>query len=212
MASHDQEALHVESGLSAARRAGDAAAAGHTGDLESARRGLSDSHEMVRATALAALVRLGEAKAADLERALSDRAPSVRRRAAELAHLVHESAPCLLAALDDEADVVVEAACFSLGELRAPGATQALVRIAESHRDPLCREAAVASLGAIGDRGGLPAILRALKGPPALRRRAVVALAAHTGPEVDAGLERALADKDWQVRQAAEDLTGRPRR
>jgi hypothetical protein len=34
----------------------------------------------------------------------------------------------------------------------------------------------------------------------------VIALAAFEGDEVDAALERALADRDWQVRQAAEDL------
>ena len=29
-----------------------------------------------------------------------------------------------------------------------------------------------------------------------------------SGPEVDAALQRALTDRDWQVRQAAEDLLG----
>jgi hypothetical protein len=36
----------------------------------------------------------------------------------------------------------------------------------------------------------------------------VVALAAFEGPEVDAALERALEDRDRQVRQIAEDLRG----
>ena len=35
---------------------------------------------------------------------------------------------------------------------------------------------------------------------------AAVALAAFVGPEVDAALQQALNDRDWQVRQAAEDL------
>jgi hypothetical protein len=35
----------------------------------------------------------------------------------------------------------------------------------------------------------------------------VIALAPFEGPEVDAALERARADRDWQVRQAAEDLS-----
>jgi hypothetical protein len=34
----------------------------------------------------------------------------------------------------------------------------------------------------------------------------VLALAPFEGPEVDAALERARTDRDWQVRQAAEDL------
>jgi hypothetical protein len=36
----------------------------------------------------------------------------------------------------------------------------------------------------------------------------VLALAAFTGPDVDAALRHALDDHDWQVRQAAEDLLG----
>ena len=40
-----------------------------------------------------------------------------------------------------------------------------------------------------------------------MRRRATIALAPFDGPEVDEALARALADRDWQVRQAAEDLT-----
>ena len=34
-----------------------------------------------------------------------------------------------------------------------------------------------------------------------------LALAAFEGPEVEAAIERALTDTDWQVRQAAEDLS-----
>ena len=40
------------------------------------------------------------------------------------------------------------------------------------------------------------------------RRRAVLALAAFEGDGVEAALTRALDDRDWQVRQAAEDLLG----
>ena len=104
---------------------------------------------------------------------------------------------------------VVEAACWALGE-RGPAAgddaVAALARVATGHDDPLCREAAVAALGAIGDEAGLPAILAATSDRPAVRRRATLALAPFEGPEVQATLERALQDRDWQVRQAAEDL------
>ena len=81
-----------------------------------------------------------------------------------------------------------------------------LVGVAGAHDDPLCREAAVAALGAIGDVRGLPAILAAMSDKPAVRRRAVIALTPFDGPEVDAALNRARTDRDWQVRQAAEDL------
>ena len=39
-----------------------------------------------------------------------------------------------------------------------------------------------------------------------MRRRGVLALAAFDGPEVTEALERLCADRDLQVRQAAEDL------
>jgi hypothetical protein len=35
----------------------------------------------------------------------------------------------------------------------------------------------------------------------------VLALAPFDGDEVDAALQAALADRDWQVRQAAEDVS-----
>ena len=85
---------------------------------------------------------------------------------------------------------------------RSPRVTQA----ATTHPDPLVREAAVAALGAQGDPSTLPAVLAACADKPAIRRRAVLALAAFEGEEVESRLHAALADPDWQVRQAAEDL------
>jgi HEAT repeat protein len=82
-----------------------------------------------------------------------------------------------------------------------------LIALAIDHDDPLVREASVAALGAIGDERGLPSILAGCIDKPAVRRRAVLALAPFEGPQVDAALEAALVDRDWQVRQAAEDLT-----
>ena len=73
------------------------------------------------------------------------------------------------------------------------------------------RESAVAALGAIGDARGVDVIISATSDKPAVRRRAVLALApfinhpAH-GTRVDVAIEEALTDRDWQVRQAAEDL------
>jgi len=64
----------------------------------------------------------------------------------------------------------------------------------------------VAALGAIGDERGVQTIIDATHDKPAVRRRAVLALAPFTGIEVEAAIDRALTDRDWQVRQAAEDL------
>jgi HEAT repeat protein len=83
-----------------------------------------------------------------------------------------------------------------------------LISAAEVHPDLLVRESAVAALGSIGDPAGLPAVLRALEGKPALRRRAAVALAAFDDPRVDNALRECLADRDWQVREVAEELLG----
>jgi HEAT repeat protein len=114
----------------------------------------------------------------------------------------------ILPALQDDDVSVVEVAAWACGERdpAEPGAVSALASIATAHADPLCREAAVAALGAIGDPAGLPAILHGCDDRPPVRRRAVLALAPFDGPEVRAALETARLDRDWQVRQAAEDL------
>ncbi|MDX2380369.1 MAG: hypothetical protein QNM02_11505, partial [Acidimicrobiia bacterium] len=72
--------------------------------------------------------------------------------------------------------------------------------------DALGRVAAGAALGAMGTGHGRPAIRAATPDKRAVRRRAVLALAPFDGVEVEAAIDRALDDRDWQVRQAAEDL------
>jgi HEAT repeat protein len=149
---------------------------------------------------------------------LADPAPDVRRRACELS--VGHAEVDLQPLLADPEPLVVEAAAWAVGE-RSDSAINdgavidgavidSVARVATEHTDPLCREAAVAALGAIGDDRGLPAILAAQTDRPAVRRRAVIALAPFNGHAVDAALERARQDRDWQVRQAAEDLLEAP--
>jgi len=183
-----------------------AAVAGHAGDAEAARELLGDPDPAVRATALGALGRLGQAGATDVRAALADPSPQVRSRACRVA--VSVPGVDLTGMLDDADPRVVEVAAWALGERgeASAGAVDVLTAVATGHDDPLCREAAVAALGAIGDEAGLAAVLSATRDKPAVRRRAVIALAAFDGPEVDAALDAALKDRDWQVRQAAEDL------
>jgi len=198
-------------GAGAVARRQQAAIAGHTGDVEGARALLADADAGVRATALAALDRLGALTDEELAAGLADDAVAVRRRALTvLARRPGDRPPAGVHLLDDPDPVVAETAAFAMGEREPPepGAAAALARVALEHPEHLVREAAVAALGAIGDPVGLPAVLHALGERATIRRRAVVALAAFEGPEVEAALERARQDRDRQVRQAAEDLLG----
>ena len=107
---------------------------------------------------------------------------------------------------------MVEVAAWASGERdpAEPGAVDRLAALATGADDALVREAAVAAHGSIGDPAGLPAILAGTADKATVRRRAVLALAPFDGPGVDAALDRALGDRDWQVRQAAEDLATPP--
>jgi HEAT repeat protein len=189
-----------------ARRRGEAALAGHFGDEATARGLLDDPDAQVRATSLGALVRMGRATPQDAAALLGDPDAWARRYACELGTTLPgaDFAPLL----EDGDDTVVEAACFAVGEVRDRRCVPVLSRIARGHEDALCRESAVAALGAIGAEEGLSTILAALDDKPQIRRRAVVALAAFDTPESEEALKRCLKDTDWQVRQAAEDQLG----
>lgn len=180
--------------------------AGHRDQPGVAEAHLGDPDPGVREAALGALERLGRLTTDHLTSALADDSPRVRRRLA-LAGARHRDVD-LRRLLDDADATVVEVAAWACGEReQVDDATlDRLIDLATSGSDPLVREAAAAALGAIGDERGLPAILAACDDQPSIRRRAVLALAPFDGPEVEAALDRALGDRDWQVRQAAEDL------
>ncbi len=190
--------------------------AGHTGDVATARAGLVSGDPQVRAAALGALDRLGALGDGEVAAALGDAAPAVRRRAVTLA--AGRPAVDLGPVLRDSDPAIVEVAAWACGERESVTDTDLdrLVDLATTAADPLVRESSVAALGAIGDDRGLDAILAATTDAAAIRRRAVLALAPFLDPghpradAVAAALERARADRDWQVRQAAEDLTDPP--
>jgi HEAT repeat protein len=202
-------------------RAAELAAIGHRGAVTAEEVGrleiacAQDPDARVRTAALGALLRAAPAAAAAHDAwfgAVADPAVAVRRRAAELAVLRADATTiaAVITLLADRDVTVVEAAAWALGELGQTatnaGAVPALADVVARHRDALAREAAVAALGALGDPEGLPAILEACHDKPAVRRRAVLALAPFEGDSVDEAVAAALTDRDWQVRQAAEDL------
>lgn len=180
--------------------------AGFTGNEQFAREHLASSDHDVRASALRALHRIGSLSSNDINTFLTDDHHEVRRTAVELAapfadvHIHH--------LLNDSDVFVAEMTAWSLGERVAitDEEMQALITATTSHDEAVVREACAAALGSLGDQRGLPAILAACSDKPAVRRRAILALAPFEGEEVDTALNRALEDNDWQVRQNAEVL------
>jgi HEAT repeat protein len=203
--------------------------AGHLGDEDTVAAGLSSPDGATRAAAIGALSRLGTLDDDTLHAALHDTDARVVRRAIELAaHRVPhgpDHAPVLLpvdvrlTAVADGTDAdLAEVAAWALGERwqersdepAAGRIVDLLERLTASHPDALVREASVASLGAIGADRSVAVIIAAASDKATVRRRAVIALAPFDGPAVDTALAAARVDRDWQVRQAAEDqLTAR---
>jgi len=192
--------------MSARNRRTEVVVAGHRGLADVAERHLDDPDGSVRVAALSALARIGVLTDEQVRSAFTDDDPSVRRRAAELA--ATRPSIDLIELLTDDDPTVVEIAAWACGEHETveDDVLTALIHLTTDAPDQLVREAGAAALGAIGDDRGVPAILAACDDKPHVRRRAVLALAPFEGDRVDAAIERALADRDWQVRQAAEDL------
>jgi HEAT repeat protein len=184
--------------------------AGHTGAVDVAAAGLAHEQAAVRAAALGALARCGALTAEVLVRALDDTDPGVRRRAAEEAGRFADPAvgPTLARRLTDGDDGVVEASAHALGELPdpEPAWVEGLATLVTGHPEVVVRETAVAALGSAGLAAGRAAVLAATTDVATVRRRAVLALAAFDGDDVEATLLRLSEDRDRQVRQSAEDL------
>lgn len=143
----------------------------------------------------------------------SDSEACVRAEAAEtLAAGGPEAINVLIAATEDPDERVVEAATTALGEIGAVEAVPWLEQAARGHADRLVREAAVAALGAIHDPGSLKTILEVLRtGPPQVRRRAAVALAAFDDAAIEPALLAAARDRNPVVRDVASMLVNPPR-
>ena len=199
---------------------------------------LGDVDGPTRASALSGLARQSQLHPADLGAALEDDDGPVQRMGLALAATPKMMNPikgaepppptaddirfdaALLRLLRRSDNTLAEAAAWALGERHTlPDDADAdrpelvaivteLADVAGQHPDAMCREAAVAALGSIGHPLGRPAAVAAMTDKATVRRRAVIALAAFDGPDVDLALSKATLDRDWQVRQAAEDLSG----
>jgi HEAT repeat protein len=163
-----------------------------------------------RILALRGLTTLGVVTEEQWHVALADTDIEVTREALGLAARLAAPSPSVVATVRSLAlhgdPLVADAAIFALGEYEDPESVELLLPIASSHEDPRCREIALASLGAIGDERAKATLIAALGDIPAVRRRAVVALANFEGADVDAALEQASTDRDWQVRSAVDQL------
>ena len=178
------------------------------GDLAFAREAFTNPDPRVRASSIAVLSENNELDDELVTVALGDIHPTVRASLARAA--CSNKAVPIVRLLNDQDSRVVEVACWAAGEREESEdvVVEMLSTIALDHDDALCRESAVAALGAIGDSRGLESILQATQDIATVRRRAVIALAPFEGQAVSDALEVALTDRDWQVRQAAEDILG----
>lgn len=196
--------------------------AGHTGDLSLIRKGRAAIESAIRAAALNALIRTDTATFEDLLTDLESEHLDVSSNAAERSAVFGPSVAVdgVLVRLLSAAPDLAEVSAWALGErhqqhesepgVATPGPPPELVAAlgatASGHADALVRESAVAALGCIADPASLATVLAACNDKATVRRRAIIALAAFEGPEVEAALAEATSDRDWQVRQAAEDL------
>jgi len=173
---------------------------------------LADADPKVRRLAVSAAHRM----AADLVPQLSalllaDPDPAVRAEAAEVIAAAGNAAlPALDAGRDDSDERVVEAVATAYGEIADRGAVDWLMEQAEIAESKQVRESAVAALGAIADQRSRQLLIRlTVDAPPQVRRRAVVALTVYDGPDVEAAIRNAAADRNPMVREAAEMVVGR---
>ena len=177
------------------------------GDHDIIRRSLTSLDALERQLALRLAVAASILTAEDF---LGDPSALVRREALRLlatGTVVSDSAwahvSTSLSAVDP---LEVEAACFYVGESADERGRDAVSHAATAHDDLRCREAAVVALAQLGGEDARDIVIVALGDKPSVRRRAVVALAAFEGPEVDAAVLRAREDLDWQTRSSAELL------
>ena len=180
--------------------------ASHKGNAELLCTAFAHDNHHIRSLALHGLLKNNVLTDEQVRSAEVDPSRLVRHRLAQLGAV--EPRINLSILLHDVYFAVAETAAWSLGERVdvTPDEFALLLEGGAHHDHAIVRESCIAALGAIGNPRAVPVIMEGSNDKPAVRRRAILALAPFDGPEVTAALEKALLDRDWQVRQAAEDL------
>ncbi len=179
--------------------------AAYRGDENTVRSFLNHPDPSLRAAALSGLAQMKAVTKDDSINALCDSDDIVRLRACELT--THLPGADYVQLLDSGNYIIVEAACFAVGEISDDRGLEKLIDIALHHKEPVCRESAVAALGSIGNEKALPCLIAALNDSANIRRRAVLALSVfiETTEALEA-IKSRINDKDWQVRQIVENI------
>jgi len=136
---------------------------------------------------------------------------AVRTAAAEkLGVCGRASIETLMTLTTDVEPTVREAVATAFGEVGSPVTVEWLIEAASSDDDRHVREAAVASLGAIGDTRAIGALVEIIaNGPPQVRRRAIAAITVFDDERVEPAIRRAALDRNPGVREAAEMVVGK---
>ncbi len=182
---------------------------------------LSDASPVVSAEAMTAVARIGGAEAGELVNELLGRwvglvsdarlPPAVRRALSESWRLGSEAPVPLIAQFTEASDVQARwRAVYSLGRLRAPSASNALIR-ATGDRDPFIRSLAVRALdAAFADSAGIERRALASRvvplvsdADPQVRTNALRALGSYGGSHHVSTVGDRAADSDANVRVQA---------
>lgn len=191
---------------------------------------LADPSPIVRATAAAAVLSLpAEESAASLIPLLSDKVEFVRQQAAYALGQTrsHTAVEDLIARLADKKDSVRGAAAVALGQIADADAVSSLAAVlnqqpvtmsgkesrkSKAERNSFVLRAAAHSLGQIGSRAALPALMAALQDEKAgddVRREAAIALGAIGDASAIPALRGVLTARDPYLSQAAQEAIHR---
>jgi HEAT repeat protein len=185
---------------------------------------LSDPAPIVRATATAAVLWLpADESVAGLMPLLSDKDEFVRQQTAYALGLTRSRSAVagLVEHLTDKKDSVRGAAAVALGQIADPNAVTALAAVlnpqaglapstkskkSKREQNPFVLRSSARSLGLIGNRAGLPALLVVLqdkKAEPDLRREAATALGNIGDPSASSALRDVTLAGDPYLAEAA---------